>query len=122
MKIHGNISPVTEKEFSVNEETSENSDSSHSPNSLKSMQPISSPCSSEPDSPPQELPTVSSTASPTLPIHPTVYVFSHPRTRQQYGLSLVWTWECFFLSELLANLLSHPGNSHGNGFSPKKTK
>lgn len=71
MKIHGNISPVTETEFSVNEETSENSDSSHSPNSLKSMQPISSPCSSEPDSPPQELPTVSSTASPTLPIHPT---------------------------------------------------
>lgn len=51
-----------------------------------------------------------------------VYVFSHPRTRQQYGLSLVWTWECFFLSELLANLLSHPGNSHGNGFSPTKTK
>lgn len=71
MKIHGNISPVTDTEFSVNEETSENSDSSHSPNSLKSMQPISPPCSSEPDSPRQELPTVSSTASPTLPIHPT---------------------------------------------------
>lgn len=31
------------------------------------------------------------------------------------------TCECFFLSELLANLRSHPSYSHLNGFSPAKT-
>lgn len=47
-----------------------------------------------------------------------VYDLSQPLTRQLYGLSDVWTWECFFRSEELANLRSHPSCSHLNGFSP----
>ena len=39
-------------------------------------------------------------------------------TLQTYGLSVMCTFECFFLSELLANRRSHPLNSHLNGFSP----
>lgn len=39
-------------------------------------------------------------------------------TLQLYGLSEVWTWECFFRSELFANRRSQPSNSHLNGFSP----
>lgn len=46
---------------------------------------------------------------------------SHPIILQLYGLSLVCTWECFFLSEELANLLSQPLCSHLNGFSPTTT-
>ena len=41
------------------------------------------------------------------------------RTLQRYGLSVIWTFECFFLSELLAKRRSHPLNSHLNGFSPE---
>ena len=70
MKVHGNISPIPDVDFSTTDENSEQSDSSHSPNSFKSMQPISSPCDSDSDSQHQEQPMVSS-ASPSLPVHPT---------------------------------------------------
>lgn len=50
-----------------------------------------------------------------------VYDLSQPDIRQLYGLSEVCTCECFFRSELLANLRSHPSYSHLNGFSPVKT-
>ena len=41
-------------------------------------------------------------------------------TLQTYGLSVIWTFECFFLSDELANRRSHPAYSHLNGFSPEK--
>lgn len=50
-----------------------------------------------------------------------VYDLSQPDILQLYGLSEVCTCECFFRSELLANLRSHPSYSHLNGFSPAKT-
>lgn len=72
MKIHGNISPVPDNEFSTNDETSENSDSTHSPNSLKSMQPLSSsPCSSDSESHHHDQQPMSSATSPALPVNPT---------------------------------------------------
>ena len=40
-------------------------------------------------------------------------------TLQTYGLSVIWTFECFFLSDELANRRSHPAYSHLNGFSPE---
>lgn len=49
-----------------------------------------------------------------------MYDLSQPDIRQLYGLSEVCTCECFFRSELLANLRSHPSYSHLNGFSPVK--
>lgn len=51
-----------------------------------------------------------------------MYDLSQPDILQLYGLSEVCTCECFFLSELLANLRSHPSYSHLNGFSPVKTQ
>ncbi|XP_076097862.1 zinc finger protein ZIC 1-like [Mytilus galloprovincialis] len=72
MKIHGNISPVPDNEFSTNDETSENSDSTHSPNSLKSMQPLSSsPCSSDSESHHHDQQPMSNATSPALPVNPT---------------------------------------------------
>lgn len=70
MKTHGNISPLPDNDFSTTDENSELSDSSHSPNPLKSTQPISSPCSSDSDSQIHEL-SSSSATSPSLPVHPT---------------------------------------------------
>ena len=48
-----------------------------------------------------------------------VYDLSQPRILQLYGLSEVWTCECFFLSDELANLRSQPSYSHLKGFSPE---
>lgn len=75
MKTHGNISPLPDNEFSSIDENSELSDSSNSPTSMKSSQPISSPCSSDSDSQIHESQmheqSPSSATSPSLPVHPT---------------------------------------------------